>query len=1681
MYRALVTAKESTVRSPTSAATTAVVTPQQPKPLASQSKPLASGPAAHNRRRRHVFGLTAAGSYVSHTLRPPAPPATIIRQTWPGRAFHHRSLVTSRSRHPTQASSLPDNTPEPRHLDPAPGPPSPPEPPRPRPPASFPRPRGHRSSKTSLGYISTPLIWQGRKRPTGRRRPTSTRAPPRPVVHITKPAQPTELKSTARPKNTTQTRGLKHTPGFKNATHMLEDATNTTLRLHASAQPTSRPNVSHQPIYNKEIPTTTQDSKLLPESGVPILSQESSPWQRRDEALDTKESSSAVGPSSSSLLSSSSVLSNRKNKPVAPQLSLQSISGGENHTVALGNWTNPLEPLGDEYSSGSEPFVYDLSEFTGDGGAFGLYEFDAAYTLDEPATIPPAFINPDTTNEQSFNRSDPHAALLSVSEAAIEHFHNDSESLAGGSAAGGELSLTHSQDRLLAETLTFISRSQIPTLTVSQTLTVAQTHDRGLNNTHSSGQKQALTQHLQTFQPTPSLLIPPLSSLLFIQPTPSLPMVQLSSSAFPTVEIFPKQIYSSSVPKTEDMSQIAYSSLSLNPLDSVYESDITGSELAVAKSRMINNLYTSSDLQLQSSVHLILHSTFSSSSPVFPQTSSSYMFAFPLDISGYSSTTLPPLIPLSPSLPLLSASTSFASSHAFTSASSSVSSVTLQITTSPPFYSSNTLAPLSSSPSLWSTTIRLPSRFLPPSFQQAETTTDGVVESAHVSESDGVSGNFQPSVLSFLSLSLNLQRDFVVTRVDTASSMSLPLFSKAPTEPQMSVVDGALLPEYHLLSESLGSRLPYSESNQPLDSQSGPFVHSIFLDSSSSQIEPTPSGLSLENVASSSVVLTPDLPPQVQPAPSQLELLDPELGSSVVLWPSSQAASLSVGQFLVHSDQRDLSDLYTLPDESRPGSHSGIVFTSLPEAVIWASERTPALLQENIDRTQRLYSASLSSISSLSSDPFLSTWSPCSHHLGNLSLTLSSEALPAAAVVEEQTALPSSSPFLNPVVESSHLGAHTSSSGSQDLTFNRDPWRLQHTISRLHTDSQVNTNANSRHSQALAGHGDAFYHPTSPLLFPSVMAPTQTLGLHSSSSAQLGTATPQHASGLDYTLHSGLTHPNTEHPGRLIHTHSSPHTQMHTHSGAQLNVSQRQTTQNVFGGLQQESSHLISFAPTPTLLSPSILPSLSLPATLAPPFLSLQLSLMNPTIPPYITASSLSLSSLITSSLSPLLPGWVALPAVSASMEEAEIGSLLPNWLSAGFQQPTTTQSPMDNHLQSFQSIQSTESLQQSVTVSQSPPLHQASTLPDDKLKPSHSKPFVSAEEYDKDEVLQQLANNSQTADASRFDDDPVLSLEASNNLTAAGKLSHLSALFNPADVVPKIHIVDEQASPSAGGTNDNITLDVMLNAHQPNESLNAEAALNTQSFPVKMQTTTQYTGAPVIQNPLHASGLNIPSSPPASRSPTVSSIDAPGQGFISGFEDNHTANTAGLKYLSMSNVTTVITLKDSPSVPVELTNATKAKNALIIQNGSMEAPHGKMTGSEQMPDLSANLTVSKPSLNTSPSVSNHSGSQDAGVSVNGGDVKDVHLSPTQPVAVNAHHFITTKNSSPAAPFRAVSMSAGSGGGLKKFTVHPTPGSPTVDSAPKPALPCQCKQRFHFTCLCGLSSGNSMSCSNKKL
>ncbi|XP_026163973.1 adhesion G-protein coupled receptor G6 isoform X1 [Mastacembelus armatus] len=1490
--------------------TVAAVTLQQPADFASQSKPLASGPAALH--RRHVFGLTAAGLF-SHT--PPPPSALRSRETRPafipsnpGRASLRRTLVSGQLSPPGQTPRPPHPVNQPRLS--APAPPAPPESSRPRPPASLPRPPRHRSSKTSLGFISTPLIWQGRKRPTRGRHPTPTEPPLRRVVHITKP----ELKSTARP-----TRGFRYSPGFtpglKNSTHMLGYAVHTTSHLPAPAQPTSPSHLTHQPNSNMETPATSLESEHLPAAGVL-----SSPWVCREGALDPKESSSP--------LSSSSSVSNRKNKPLVPQVSL---SGGENQTAAVRNWT---EPLSAESSVGTGSIVYD---------AFILYELDAAFPLDEPSTISPVIISPDVQNQQ-FNKSEPRRTFSPVTRpfTASERghllvqtrFHDDSESLSSDLLVGSVLSLTHS-DRSMPRTVTSINRSQIPPGTVSQTSTGDQTHHSLSNNTSSSGHKleeslypQAATQQLETltFQLTPSLLIPSLPSLRSVQPTPSLPVVQQSSSVFITQEIFPKHIFSSSVQQQQEhVEQISHSSPPLKPLDSLYQPD--GSAAA-----------RSTDGQRGSSMQLVPRRTLFSLSPVFTETSFSNPFVSPPDI-----------------IPHCSSSLRFPSS-------------------SPPS-SSNTLTPASP---LWS-----PTAPLPPSLSE----TDGVVESVHVPES-GVSRDFRPSALFFL-----------------PSLLSLPVFSKAHSEPEIPQI-----PDYHLLpaerssnnlSEHFRSYNPKVKANQLLHAGSLVSSAGIPIDPAFSQLYPPPSGLSVEDLASGSVTLTPDLPAQIQPSLSQLELHDPDLDSSVMSWPSSPAVSLSVSRFSVHSDQRDLRGVYTLPAESRPPAQPDAGFRSRPTAGIWASAHIPALLQENIDSRRGLHSAS--------SNPFLLTLRPPSHHADSLSLSVSALTLPAATEVQaakvgEETTVPSSSPSPNPVTENSHLSAQTTLSGSQDrqtsLSFATDPCSLQRTISH---DNQVKADTASGGSRSLTGCDSVSNPPNSPLSNPSVMAPTQTLPLHSGPSARLGTATPQHASGLDYTQHSGLTHTNAEHPDRLIHTHSSAHTQTLTHShgfldaSEKVDMSQRSGKDTGTAAAHVDVGGLISLALTPPLLSPSVFPSLSLAAAFTPPFLSVHLS---PAIPPSITTSSATTPSL------PSLPTTrVAIPALSASMAEAELRSL-------------SAKNPVS---------QPAESVQRLITVGL--PLDHASTLPDDKLKPSQSLPPAAVEVFDQDTVLQQLSKNSNQANESRFVDGPVSSGEASNNQTAAATQSHLSASFDPSDVVPKAHFAGEHAS--AGGLASSAVntsvVDLIENTAtaQPNETLNPGAALNTQLFPAEMQTTSLHPSSAPIQPsptestqpadpvvlpvPLHTSGLSITT--PSSRFPTGSSVDAREQGVISGLPPpgnvNHPANP---------------TIRSNDST----------------HNTHTDASQGNATGNKPT-STKSHVTISGPGVNSGPSRSNNSGSQSSGVSVSGAMTPD-HSN------VRDFPLPTT--------FKAVSTPTSSGG-LKKATARTTAGPPTVNLSTKPALPCQ--------------------------
>lgn len=1585
---------------------------QQPEPMALKSRSLTVWPAGY--LRRQTSGFTVAALSFSQTPRHPVPLAHKIRQTRsaffrnpPGGASLHRSLTSSPLNPPAQTPSPHHSAHQSRFLASVPGSSGPSEATRPRPPAPFQRPPRYRRSKISLGYISTPL----RKRPNRGRHQATTKAPPRVEIHITKPAVPlADLKSTAR---------LKFTPttGFKD-TDGLKDSTPATIHLNISSV-TSQPKTFHQSTSKTEVSTTTQDLKFLPESHTSSSPQGSPLQQNKSEAL-AAAGLAPLSSSSSLFLSSLSALGIRKNKPVASSWSLLNMSGGEIQTSAAGNLTDQEIP-DNEYSSGSGPFMYDMTELVGERSPYRLYQFDALSK--EPNTGPDArnsdpqsashlFIQPSTPSE----RGSEHFFTQT-------HFHNGSESLLSILAAGIKPFKDHSPDLLVPET-------SISTL--NQTLTTAQTHHELPKSSGPSGQKQEESSYAQlerlSLQAMPSSLPPSSSSHLFMQPTPSLPMAHLSSPSFLAEVVFPKQIFSSFVPQKEDKAQI--SSLSLNPLGSK-------AGLAVASSSLVNNLYTDAHAHIQSSVHVIPHRSSILSPPSPP-------FHEPFQSLHYSSSSiLPPTSPFS----LFQLEFTATSAHAS------------PIQTIIPQYSplSPTL-PLASDP-LWPTLVpfppsaapRYPSLLLPSSSQPAERRLS---ETAHM----------PVSVLSFLSS--NLQKNFEDSTVDTASLLSFPLFSKAPAESQSPFVDSALHPEYHSaeksssgLSKANRNEVPSTVHNLSPDTRSHTLTHAEdFSDNSFSHTNPTPSRLSVEALVSSPAALVPDF----GPALSQLEFPVSELNLSVVLWPSSDAASLSVRPFLVHSHQKDLSEI-----ETRSVLHTDTGLTSLPTAGIWGHDHTLALLRANIEGKQEPPSSSASSTSS--SNVFLLTQSS---HIPSFTDSIRE----TEGMMGEETVL----------TQKSLSGSQERDSSSP--TVNRDPWRLHHAVSHLHNQGEVNGAAGTRtNSQAPAGYDSGFSLSTPPLLNSS-----QMLAHRDSSSAQLGVTAPRHAPGMALAHVSGLTRANTVQPGRLIQTHISAHTQLPTHSNSQahtqnfrsdgLNLSEGANTR----GPRQQSPILSFFTPLLPVLLPSMSSSVSLVESVSLLLPSQHLSYTYPPVSPSVSTLSSSF----------LLPSRATWPAAPASMMNTEIGSLSPTRPTVRFLQPTAAQSLQRPTIQPVEEfISNTQSL----------------SFGQVSMESIQSRLLISPNQ---DEVLSQFTNHSQPQNESTLVG--VLISEASNKQTAGGRLSHLSAPFNPADVVPKIHFANEHVSPVSNKA------PVILSAvtgHHPNEHVTPQSALNSLSSPVDMQntpcpisescyqpgsaTSSQPNVALVLPTPLQSSDLNTPSS--TSRSPTGFSIEITNHGFISGLDelsppgrDNHTTNTAGFKYIPESNSTTAVALRDSPVAPAAMTNITAAKDAsALVEKGSLDVSEGSMTGSRPVPVLvnaaaaaKSNLTASEPGLNSSPNVSNHSRNQSSGGLMKGdvnqdhgtGKIKDNNLnfSPTPPAAASGWHLITPKISSPTPPFRALSPSAnaGSSSGLKKATLHPSLGSPTANPSIRPTLPCRCKQRFLFTCQCGLPSGNSMLCSN---
>lgn len=292
------TAAETTAKSPTKA-----VARVAPKPTCggSWSKSLSMG---HNQSLSDGVSDARASqiNHLSRRTRQDLNPGT------PGMAFHGHSFTSSHLGPPGRDHKPPKRRYQPRLVAPGSGLVS--EHSYSRPPASFRRASSH--PKPSLGFISTPL----RRRPNVRRRPVTTRATPTRVeVYITKPAAlPTRLKSTT-------------SPGLNNVTHP-------TSRTNMTAF-TPQPSILYQLVTKKKKTTTVaRDLKTSPESEASVSSQSSSPWQRKGEALHSKETS----PSTAVV-----ALRNRKNKLVAQLWSLLPSNGEESPTDSTGNWTDLME------------------------------------------------------------------------------------------------------------------------------------------------------------------------------------------------------------------------------------------------------------------------------------------------------------------------------------------------------------------------------------------------------------------------------------------------------------------------------------------------------------------------------------------------------------------------------------------------------------------------------------------------------------------------------------------------------------------------------------------------------------------------------------------------------------------------------------------------------------------------------------------------------------------------------------------------------------------------------------------------------------------------------------------------------------------------------------------------------------------------------------------------------------------------------------------------------------------------------------------------------------------------------------------------------------------------------------------------------------------------------------------
>lgn len=610
-----------------------------------------------------------------------------------------------------------------------------------------------------------------------------------------------------------------------------------------------------------------------------------------------------------------------------------------------------------------------------------------------------------------------------------------------------------------------------------------------------------------------------------------------------------------------------------------------------------------------------------------------------------------------------------------------------------------------------------------------------------------------------------------------------------------------------------------------------------------------------------------------------------------------------------------------------------------------------------------------------------------------------------------------------------------------------------------------------------------------------------------------------HRSGVDWLhTHTALTHTLT-----CTHTHNTPG--MSSTLGPDV------------GEERQQLSRLTSctLSPSPSLTPPP--PSFAVTSPSLPlihPALSPSLTLfhhvpsLSPSLPPPPPSERVPLPAEPASSAEegsgatlPTLPTTVFHPPLMPRTNQLE--SLLLSSTSLITQQRET--------FQQYSAADQSRSLDMS---SGMPASLWGTVQPTPTVLLSQLEPSLSTEGFGNQEVLPETVDGSAEASSNLSNTNTDVFHSHGNlhpNIQSTIDLdTPLTALSNRTS----------NAAPAAN-VSSNVTAYMQSNAgtvRQPNVGLNLQAIPNIQSLSTwNIRPTPTYISPE--ENPLPASlptishqtvnltfkhtvGLDVHLSTPTT---TSRPIGLTHRGFVSGPEHpelprrrpNHkdreklgssiitrdsnattdavtqgstTATTTSISGNAIKDLSTGTTYTAGLVTSQSSTDGREAASHLGVNqpNSSLTSkPTGDLNVTVPKPSWNSKQTESKPSVTPKPTVSYHSMSQRQTPSEHGVIPGQSDQDIAGHGASNSHNigflsFMPTKSTSSSSPFVPLSASTAAGGsGPIKATPRPVAPGPSTTSftTTKPkTLPCQCKHRFHFTCLCGLSSGNSMSCKN---